>query len=96
MDDLPDDFGVFLLGHRADARPRTVMDVVIQAGALIGAGDGFTARAQRENTLQDFKRRAKRADIRKRAEITVVALLVTPGNVQARPFLTEVDHEIRV
>ena len=66
---------VFVLAHRADARGRAQLDVVIQAGALVVAGDLAVAREIRENLAEHVERLIHRARIGERAKVARAVLL---------------------
>jgi len=51
MHHLVYDFGVLFFSYGPDAGPRAVVDVVVEAGATVGAGNGLIAGAQGKDTL---------------------------------------------
>ena len=62
-DDLVDDFAVLVLGRRPDARPDTTVDVEVEAGARVGAGDVLGAGTVRKSFLMRSRvRRTELAD----------------------------------
>ena len=72
------------------------VDVVVEAGARVGAGDRLGAGAPREELLHEVERAAHGAGVGVRPEVARAVLLDAARDVDARPRVCDVDLQVRV
>ena len=72
------------------------LDVVVEAGAGVGAGDLLRAGPPREELLDHVERPPHRARRGVRPEVARAVLLDAAGDGDARPVVLDIDPEVRV
>ena len=90
-------FTVLVLGRRADARPDTTVDVEVEAGARVGAGDVLGAGTVREELLDEVQGASDGAGGCEGAEVSGAALVLpSPGEVDAGELLFQVYLDVGI
>ncbi len=93
---LVDDLAVLLGRAVSGARGDAALDVVVEAGAGVGAGDRLGAGAPGEELLHHVERAPHRARRGVWPEVARAVLLDAAGDGDARPVLLHVDLEVGV
>ena len=93
---LVDDFLVFVRGAEGGAGGDAAADVVLEAGARVGAGDLLVAGAPGEELLGEVERGADRFGGGVGAEVAGAVLGDAAGDGDARPGRVDVDLEVGV
>ena len=82
--------------HHPDTRSDTAMDVVLEAGALVVAGDGLGAGAVGEEFLEQVHRLADGAGAGERAEVACAVGEHPSGEIDLRELLGEVYLDVGI
>jgi hypothetical protein len=95
-DDLLDDFVVLLFGAIGGAGGDAALDVVIEAGARVAAGDFFGTGAPGEELFGEVEGGTDGAGAGIGAEVAGAIVFDATGDGDARPGVLEVDLEVGV
>ena len=93
---LLDDLVVLLLACSRRCRARCSVDVVVEAGARVVAGDLLRAGAPGEELLDEVQRAPHGAGAGVGPEVAGAVLLDAARDVDARPGVLDVDLQVRI